>query len=134
MSEFYSFIFLCSICYPSCVLFVFLNAIDQLMYRLFLNILLVSVILFNKKMYMCVWKRMNELLSVSFFSLFVVYYWISSVKIVNIFPLRCSLFFFFSYVDYYLDDIIYTPVTLFLSLYFLLFSFFWLLKNHSNKD
>ncbi len=49
VSEFYSFIFLCSICYPSCVLFVFLNAIDQLLYRLFLNTLLVSVTLFNKK-------------------------------------------------------------------------------------
>ncbi len=54
VSEFYSFIFLCSICYPSCVLFVFLNAIDQLLYRLFLNTLLVSVILFNKKKWMCV--------------------------------------------------------------------------------
>ncbi len=127
MSEFYSFIFLCSICYPSCVLFVFLNAIDQLMYRLFLNILLVSVILFNKKKCICVCvcvKKNERIVICVFFSLccLLLNFFCEDSQY---FPLKMFIvFFFFSYVDYYLDDIIYTPVTLFLSLYFLLFSFF----------
>lgn len=120
--------------------FVFFNAIDQLLYRLFLNILLIiSVLFFNKtktNLYVCEKESTNCYLLPLFFlcCLFIEFLlWRYSI----VFLLLCSLFFWCWFM--FLNDVVYLYINtcdFVVNLYFLLFFCFfsWLLKNHSNKN
>lgn len=139
---------LLNLLFSSCVLFIFLNAIDQFLYRLFLNLLLVSVILYNKhtkkrklNMCVCIEKWTNcffswypSLLIIEYLLWRFIQYIFFSLMIFIVFCLSFSFVLCWLFPEWYY---IYTCDLSSFSIFLLVIviSFFsWLLKNHSNKD